>query len=169
METTWRSVENGEMTDFPKQSAKRAVPLAAMLQCVSVCVCVCKTVNLLWKALLSHTPQHYCKNDTLGPGLVPSSTSYLLHLQGKDDFSPLLCQGQTFPGCAVFILALDSPKAINHPSKWGSGWAVLSGIQQVGAKSNPGLSRSPGAGSEILATQAPLSSKGKMPEIRAAD
>ena len=39
METTWRSVENGEMTDFPKRSAKHAVPLAATLQCVCVCVC----------------------------------------------------------------------------------------------------------------------------------
>ena len=41
METMWRSVENGEMTDFPEWSAKRAVPLAATLQCVCVCVCVC--------------------------------------------------------------------------------------------------------------------------------
>ena len=97
METTWRSVENGEMTDFPKRSAKHAVPLAATLQCVCVCVCVRErererereTVNLLWKALLSHTPQHNCKNDILGPGLIPSSTSYLLRLQGKDDFFPL--------------------------------------------------------------------------------
>ena len=76
-------MENGEMTDFPEWSAKRAVPLAATLQCVCVCVCVCvrerererETVNILWKALLSQTPQHNCKNDILGPRLISSSTS----------------------------------------------------------------------------------------------
>lgn len=79
------------------------------------CVCVCgggETVSILQEALLSHTPESNCKNDILGPGFIPSSTSYLLRLQGKDDFS--LCQGRTFPACDLKIM-LCSFCLLTHP------------------------------------------------------
>lgn len=78
---------------------------------VCMCVCVCVTVKILQKAL-SHMPKSNCKNDILGPGFIPSSTSYLLCLQGKDDFS--LCQGQAFPACDLKIM-LCSFCLLTHP------------------------------------------------------
>lgn len=75
-------------------------------------VCVEETVNSLQKALLSHTPESNCKNDILGPGFLPSSTSYLLRLQGKDDSSP--CQGRAFPARDLKIM-LCSFCLLTHP------------------------------------------------------
>lgn len=95
-------------------------------------------LSMLQKALLGHTPKSNCKNDILEPGFIPSSTSYLLRLQGKDDFS--LCQGRTFPACDLKITLcsfclLAQPKAINHPSKWGLGWQFYRGF--AGQRRNP--------------------------------
>lgn len=73
---------------------------------------------------------------------------------------------------ALFILPLNSPRAINHPSKQGFAWQFYQGFTEQrqnpiwGSRSHPGPAREEAL---LLATQAPQSSTEKMPEITSAD
>lgn len=115
------------------------------MACVPVCAGVQESVNGKQVTLPSYTPYSNCKNGTAGPGFILSSPSYLLRLQGKDDFS--LCQGRALPAPDLKIapcsFCLSAHSRLYIIPVMGTGLAVLSGNPWAETESNLGLPQSP--------------------------